>query len=140
MRRRSKGEDGDRMTPLGFRCCDELLGDTGVMMIMGRERWVREGMIQIQASSSTEEMRNRREDEKMQNGVREEKEERETLTVESVVEAIQQQCIDVIEGEESIDDRVKERYGSRSQSSIVLVHDKVMSRPLSCLRTLLFIS
>ncbi|KAF8358454.1 hypothetical protein PRIPAC_93449 [Pristionchus pacificus] len=62
-----------------------------------------------EASSSTEEMRNRREDEKMQNGVREEKEERETLTVESVVEAIQQQCIDVIEGEESIDDRVKER-------------------------------
>lgn len=98
-------------------------------------------MIQIQASSSTEEMRTRRdEDEKMQNGVREEKEERETLTVESVVEAIQQKCIDVIEGEESIDDQVKQRYGSPSQSSIVLVHDKVMSRPLSCLRTLLFIS
>lgn len=36
MRRRSKGEDGDRMTPLGFRCCDELLGDTDVMMIKGK--------------------------------------------------------------------------------------------------------
>ncbi|GMS88972.1 hypothetical protein PENTCL1PPCAC_11147 [Pristionchus entomophagus] len=67
-----------------------------------------------EASSSTDEVKNRRkEDEKIQNGVeeekREEREEREVLTVERVVAAIQLQCMQVIEGEESIDERVKQR-------------------------------
>ncbi|GMR41853.1 hypothetical protein PMAYCL1PPCAC_12048 [Pristionchus mayeri] len=72
--------------------------------------------------TTQEEVRNRRKEEeeheevKTQNGVREEKEERHTLTLDKIVTAIQHQCIQVVAGEETIDEQLKERLIDCSDS------------------------
>ncbi|GMT17614.1 hypothetical protein PFISCL1PPCAC_8911, partial [Pristionchus fissidentatus] len=62
-----------------------------------------------EASSSTEEAVSRKDSRRTDDGSIEDRDEREDLTVERVVEAIQGQCKQVIEGEEVIDERLKQR-------------------------------